>query len=280
MNKLKLIGDVFNRLTVLSEAPTVKQKSYWLCICKCGNIVTILGSGLTTGQTQSCGCLQKERASKSHLKHGNSNKTSEYGTWINMKTRCLNPNSEDWENYGGRGITVCDRWINSFENFLSDMGVKPSPEYSLDRFPDVNGNYSPVNCRWATIIEQARNKRRTVYYETAGLKMILQDWANYFGVHQANLLNSLKAKGIDEVYNFYNVKYNGVFPNGSKVVTKMTRINYNPSKPVIAFRETLPIIVEAKSIRGMCRETSIHHFIIETCLKNQKLYKGWVFEYL
>lgn len=132
--------------------------------------------------------------------------------WINMKTRCYNKKSSDYKDYGGRGIIVCERWKNSFSNFFLDMGLKPSKDHSLDRI-EVDGNYKKENCRWATKIEQANNKRSTLFYECAGLKFNLQGWADYFGVNQGNLSNSIKAKGFDRVYLFYQDKYKNDFPN-------------------------------------------------------------------
>ncbi len=85
--------------------------------------------------------------------------TKEYRAWANMKTRCLNPHRHTWPRYGGRGVKICDRWLNSFEHFLSDMGYAPSPAHSLDRYPDNDGHHEPGNCRWATPTEQNRNQR-------------------------------------------------------------------------------------------------------------------------
>ncbi len=107
--------------------------------------------------------------------------------------------------------------------------------------------------------------------------MILQEWANYFGVHQANLRNSIIAKGFDRVYNFYYKKHNGVFPDGGEFVCKPTA-NYNLPITVIAIKETMPIVLEEKSIRAMSRQTNIHHFNIETSIKTGVSYKGWKFE--
>ena len=141
-------GDSFGRLVVTGKAI---RKHYYRFKCKCGNRKVIRIYDLTSGRTKSCGCLKKETVTK----HGLS-KTQTYRSWINMKSRCTNPNKTRYSDYGGRGISVCKRWMK-FENFYEDIGKRPS-NTSLER-TDNNGNYEPGNCRWATPTEQQRNKR-------------------------------------------------------------------------------------------------------------------------
>lgn len=153
------IGTKYGRLTIQKIHKSKHSKAE--CLCECGNTKTVFLDNLKRGKTNSCGCLYSEtrgRYGYADYKHGESNKTVEYRTWKSMKSRCYNKNNKDYPNYGGRGIIVCERWLHSYENFLEDIGRKPSKEYSIDRI-DVNGNYEPNNCRWATPYEQRINQR-------------------------------------------------------------------------------------------------------------------------
>lgn len=149
-----LRGTRWNRLTVIDQGPTKDGHVRWVCICDCGTWRIVRGESLRDGTTKSCGCLQRESATK----HGMKN-TPEYRAWQNMKTRCENPDYIDFHLWGGRGIKICQQWRNSFKTFFRDMGRKPSPELSLDR-EDNEGDYTPANCRWATAKQQANNRRK------------------------------------------------------------------------------------------------------------------------
>ena len=160
---INLSNKTFGRLLVIKRVGSDKYGcALWLCLCDCGNIVIIRGASLTAKNkpTQSCGCLHSENAKKAKTKHGHCTRvtrSTEWIAWKNMKTRCHNINAQYYKDYGGRGITVCDRW-NSFENFLADMGPKPSPDYSIDRINN-DGDYCPENCKWSTAKEQRTNQR-------------------------------------------------------------------------------------------------------------------------
>ena len=166
-----MVGRKYGRVFVvsLSDKPDTTRRAMWNCLCDCGNEFITAGVLLRRGATKSCGCLNDEKrilTCKSRAIHNMSKTSSEYNTWLAMKARCYNPNNRAYADYGGRGIEICSEWMASFECFLSDMGNKPSPAHSLDRI-NVNGNYKPINCRWATIIEQANNKRGSKRYMEA-----------------------------------------------------------------------------------------------------------------
>lgn len=186
------IGKRYGRLIVksLSDMRSKEKRLHWVCLCDCGVTTIVSGKDLRSGHTVSCGCYGLTKS----LTHGHcSNKihTREYNAWNAMKERCGNPKTSFYHRYGGRGITICDRWINSFENFLEDMGPKPDGT-SLDR-KDVNGAYSKSNCRWATSIEQANNTTRSRILSFNGLTMTVSQWARHIGVGPVTLFGMLRA---------------------------------------------------------------------------------------
>lgn len=164
---IDITGQRFGMLVALHRAHRGSRKSThacWHCVCDCGNTKIAAVGNLKAGFTQSCGCLFKTVTRALRMTHGESAKgrvSVEYSTWRCMLTRCTNPKVASYKNYGGRGIKVCDRWANSFENFLADMGRRPSAQNSLDRFPNNDGDYEHGNCRWATRTEQGLNTRRS-----------------------------------------------------------------------------------------------------------------------
>lgn len=174
----QLIGTTWNRWTVLDEK--MEGKRWLFCRCSCGterwvDARNVRASNLRKkGTSKSCGCLNREIVKVLHKTHGRAY-SKVYKTLYQIKDRCLNSNNPNFYRYGGRGITLCKRWEESFENFLEDMGEPPSPKHSIDRI-DNNGNYEPGNCRWATMQEQARNKRGTLFLETPEGKVCLTEW--------------------------------------------------------------------------------------------------------
>lgn len=183
-NFIDLTGQKFGRLMVEKRYGHAKDKHItWLCLCECGKQVIVMGNSLTGGKTKSCGCLQKEIMKKVLTTHGSAHrnkKTRTYNIWISMKQRCNDPYSNGYNNYGGRGITICDRWLKpngqGYKNFLEDMGKIPKGK-SLDRINNsilIDG-YSPTNCKLSTMKQQNRNKRTNIFTNMNNEILCLED---------------------------------------------------------------------------------------------------------
>ena len=190
-------GNVYGKLTVIRYAETRKGLAHWLCRCECGNMTAVAGSDIRKGSTVSCGC-HRARAGGAC---SNGKRTPEYRSWQEMKRRCYNPNYPDYHLYGGRGITVCERWRELFLRFLADMGPKPFPEATIDRYPDQNGPYSPDNCRWASKMEQSQNSRKARMLTYNGETMCLRAWARKLGItHRTLSVRLAKDWPLDKVF--------------------------------------------------------------------------------
>lgn len=180
-----LTGQKFGKLVAIERY--VKQgQSWWICKCDCGNIKNARASSLVYGAVKSCGCYQRECTSEANRKHGESG-TRLYKIWKHMKGRCLCKNDKDYSLYGGRGISICENWEKSYENFRSwAIQSGYSEKLTLDRV-DVDGDYSPENCRWATVKEQANNKRTNIYVTLGNETHTLSEWGEINGISYATI---------------------------------------------------------------------------------------------
>lgn len=179
--KKDLTGQRFGRLLVIKRAESMSTGIvFWECLCDCGHTSIVRSQMLLRGSTVSCGCFRRERAGANpKITHGKT-KTKEYTVWANMKGRCYNEKDAAYYNYGGRGITICERWLNSFENFLKDMGECPDG-MSIDRINN-DGNYEPSNCKWVTIFEQNANRRGNIQITIEGETKTLMQWSRKRGL--------------------------------------------------------------------------------------------------
>lgn len=176
----------FGRLTVIRFAGRKgsRNEPRVECLCECGRSSIKPWRSLLTGKTQSCGCLSVEASRSRMTTHGHATKgriSGEYRVWSAVIKRCCCESDSAFPNYGGRGIQICDRWRNSFEAFLADVGPRPSLSHSLDRYPNNDGNYEPGNVRWATAKEQAKNRRSNVLLTANGETLHITEWAARIG---------------------------------------------------------------------------------------------------
>lgn len=197
MKALDVTGQRFGRLVAIErDRSSGGRHTKWLFRCDCGAHVSIFLDAVRSGRTTSCGCFRTELIRARSLTHGHhvGRRTSRtLKSYRHAKSRCMNPNDPKYPVYGGRGVTMCQRWVDSFEEFLADMGECP-PGLTLDRI-DVNGNYEPRNCRWATAATQVRNKTTNVFVEHQGETMILKDFAARIGVNYKSLHARIKYRG-------------------------------------------------------------------------------------
>lgn len=182
MVNLQQESNSLKRLTFLRRADRQRMAIYK---CDCGNELAAYITNVNSGKTLSCGCLRSELTQARSTTHGHAKRgqhSLEYETWTNMIARCTKSYRPDYHRYGGRGITVCDRWLD-FDNFFADMGSRPDGK-TIDRWPNTNGNYEPGNCRWATPIEQANNRRSNVLIEHLGRNQNIEAWSAELGIER------------------------------------------------------------------------------------------------
>ena len=172
----------FGRLRAIAIAGVSHSgRTLWKCLCDCGAEKIVRAADLRSGRTKSCGCLARELRLVSKVTHGESGKTPEYKAWVDLIYRCENPKNNRYQFYGGKGIAVCERWRSSFENFLADMGRKPSKSHSIDRIDNDRG-YEPANCCWADKKQQSRNRSCVVLIEKNGIKKCMAEWSEETGI--------------------------------------------------------------------------------------------------
>lgn len=194
---IDLTGKTFGELTVLERgiAPGKKTNAWWTCRCSCGSVITVDGNKLRSGKTKSCGCKRGEHISASKQSHGDSrrkNVSTLYKKWAAMKRRCLNPNEQNYSRYGGRGITVCKEWVESYETFRAWALTAGYQEgLSIDRI-DPDGPYCPDNCRWISIADQASNTRKNIYATMNGETKTVKEWSRIFAVKYETLRYRLR----------------------------------------------------------------------------------------
>jgi hypothetical protein len=251
-------GRKVGSLLVLYRATGPKLKSgsvYWMCRCDCGNEIKVRSfelsrflqgtGGNRTKQCRECGYAVSGAASASRFTHGLV-ESSEYGVWQNMKERCGNPNAAGYANYGGRGISVCNRWME-FTNFISDMGFKPRPDSSIDRI-DNDGPYAPGNCRWSTPGEQSRNTRRNRLIEHNGTTKCLTDWAADLGMNYISLSHRLSKMPVSEAL---------TVPKQREGVSVARMITYDGATRNIA-DWAIHIGISSKGLRYRLKKMSVH----------------------
>lgn len=190
-----IIGNKYGKLTPLEIVGTKRGSLLYRCKCDCGNTIDVVSRCLINGNTRSCGCLRSKSL--------NMYKSATYKSWVSAKQRCYNPNNHNYSQYGGRGIKMCDRWKESFVLFLEDMGERTSKEHTLDRI-NVNGDYEPSNCRWATRRTQSNNRRDNVFLDINGERLTVSEFSVKYNINRSNvdyeLRNGLSADEIIEKY--------------------------------------------------------------------------------
>jgi len=188
-----LTGQRFGRWTVIErQGQSRKRSAHWLCQCDCGNTALVASDSLVSGHSTSCGCAHIDAVTTHNRTH-----TPEYRAWASMKSRCYRKTDISYPRYGALGVRVCDRWLNSFENFLADMGERPSSKHSLDRI-DSRGNYEPTNCQWSDIATQNSNRRSNRQITWNGTTRTVSQWAEELGISRSTIFNRLRLGWAEE----------------------------------------------------------------------------------
>lgn len=192
--KNQLAGQTFGHLTASHSIGSDRHgNSIWICKCVCGNVHAVTGTLLKRGHSKSCGCSKSSMLAQAKTKHGMCG-TKEYHIWAGIKSRCTNPNVEEWPRYGGRGIQLCDEWMDSFESFYNHVGPIPDPGHMIDRINN-NGHYEPGNVRWTTRDIQNNNTRANRVLTCSGKTQNLGQWAKELGIHQITLGRRIDRQG-------------------------------------------------------------------------------------
>lgn len=201
-----LTGKKFGKLEVIGVHDTGSRKTYYVCQCDCGNIKVVRADALISGATKSCGCIKKEQ-DKTNLTANHSHKMSGtriYETWQDMKRRCYNKQNARYDRYGGRGITVCDEWLNNFQSFY-DWAISNgySDDLTIDRI-DNDGNYEPSNCRWSTAKEQCNNRGSNINITIGNATKSLMRWCEIFNVDYKKVYARYKRNGYEGIDRLFN----------------------------------------------------------------------------
>jgi hypothetical protein len=190
MKTIDMTGTTLNGVLVLAQAESRQNRASWLCRCACGANFNAVGTALRLGKTKSCSHCSKLTVKKAVTKHGLVG-TREYNSYNAMKARCLNPLDKRYSRYGGRGISICSRWLDSFPNFIEDMGMQPSRNHSIERV-DRDKGYEPENCVWASMVEQANNRSNNNLIEIDGRTQTITQWSRETGVNRTVILRRMK----------------------------------------------------------------------------------------
>ena len=201
-----LTGKTFGKLEVIGVHDTGSRKTYYVCQCDCGNIKVVRADALISGATKSCGCIKKEQ-DKINLSANHKHKMSGtriYETWQDMKRRCYNKQNARYDRYGGRGITVCDEWLNNFQSFY-DWAISNgySDDLTIDRI-DNDGNYEPSNCRWSTAKEQCNNRGSNINITIGNATKSLMCWCEIFNVDYKKVYARYKRNGYEGIDRLFN----------------------------------------------------------------------------